>query len=87
MYYLYMEDKITYVFTMLKKLPIWARVLVVFLIAIILSVFLATSCASTQRIRISIKDTPSGVSITTSQSADSSGTTLNLNPVINLQKL
>lgn len=80
------QTKLHQLFGLLSKLPKWARAVLIFLIASILILLSLTSCASTQRIAIKIKDTPSGVSITTSQSADSSGTSINLNPTINFPR-
>lgn len=72
----------TSLFNWLKSLPIWSRIVVVVILAVL--AFIITSCG-TQKVVVRVKDTPTGVSISTTQSsADSSGTTVNVNPNITI---
>ena len=65
--------------------PLWLRSLVALLIAILLLVFSFTSCGQT--VKVTVRDTPNGVSISTTQTKkDSSGTNININPNINFSK-
>lgn len=71
--------------TYLKSLPIWLRAIVLALIAGLLLCLSLISCGQT--VRVTVKDTPNGVSISTSQNrADSSGTSIKIEPTINFQK-
>lgn len=71
--------------TYLKSLPIWLRSLVLALIAGLLLCLSLVSCGQT--VRVTVKDTPNGVSISTSQNrADSSGTSIKIQPTINYNK-
>lgn len=77
-----MKEKITHLFDWLKSLPVWSRIVVLVIFAIL--AFIISSCG-TQKVVVRVKDTPTGVSISTTQSsADSSGTTVNVNPNITI---
>lgn len=64
----------------LRSLPIWLRVVVLALIAALVLIF-STSCGQT--VRVTVRDTGSGVQIDTKQfKTDSSGTHINIKPNI-----
>ena len=74
-------EKIKQFLSFFKDKPLWVRVLVTVLLASVLSIYLLCSCGQT--VRVIVKDTPSGVSISTTQTKqDSSGTHININPNI-----
>ena len=65
--------------------PLWLRSVVAFLLALLILIFSMSACA--QMVKVTVKDTPNGVSITTSQSKkDSSGTNISISPNINIPK-
>lgn len=71
--------------TYLKSLPVWLRAIVLALIAGLLLCLSLVSCGQT--VKVTVKDTPNGVSISTSQNrADSSGTSIKIEPTINYHK-
>lgn len=66
----------------LKTLPFWARCLAA---AIAAMVVLVCSSGCAQLVRVTVKDTPNGVSITTTQTKkDSAGTNISITPNIHL---
>lgn len=72
--------------TFLKSLPVWLRSLILALIAGLIMCLSLSACGQT--VRVTVKDTPNGVSISTSQNrADSSGTSIKIEPTINYHKL
>lgn len=71
--------------TCLKSQPIWLRSLILVSTACVLLCLSMVSCGQT--VRVTVKDTPNGVSISTSQNrADSSGTSIKIQPTINYHK-
>lgn len=77
-----MNEIVSKVWTWLKSKPFWMRIIA--LLALATLVLLSTSACGTQKVTVRIKDTPSGVSISTTQNkADSSGTNIQVNPNIN----
>lgn len=71
--------------TYLKSLPVWLRAIVLALIAGLLLCLSLVSCGQT--VKVTVKDTPNGVSISTSQNrADSSSTSIQIKPTINYHK-
>lgn len=65
--------------------PLWLRSLVALIVAVLLLIFSFSSCAQT--VKVTVRDTPSGVSISTTQTKkDSAGTNISINPNINLAK-
>lgn len=65
--------------------PIWLRYLVAILVAVLVTIFSLVGCGQT--VKVTVRDTPSGVSISTTQSKqDSAGTNISINPNINLHK-
>ena len=80
---LYVMDKIKSFLEWLKRFPFWLRATLLLLVGGILLVL--SSCGQT--VRVVVKDTPNGVSISTSQNkADSSGTNIKIEPTINFSK-
>lgn len=78
-------DLLTKLLTYLRSLPVWLRAVLLALVAGVLLCLSLSSCGQT--VRVTVKDTPNGVSISTSQNrADSSGTSIKINPTINYHK-
>ena len=76
-------DKFKAFLTWLVAKPLWLRAVLLAIMAIALF-FLTLSCGQT--VRVTVKDTPQGVSISTTQtSKDSSGTNISINPNINFK--
>lgn len=74
-------DKLLKILSFLRDLPLWARVVASVALALVLLV--ATSCG--QIVKVTVRDTPSGVSIVTSQNkVDSTSTNIKVDPTINL---
>lgn len=81
-----MMETLKNLMTYLKSFPVWLRAIVLALIAGLLLCLSLVSCGQT--VRVTVKDTPNGVSISTSQNrADSSGTSIKIEPTINFHKL
>lgn len=77
-------DKLVKFFDWLKTLPLWLRAIVLLLIASLILIF-STSCGQT--VRVTVKDTPNGVTVSTTQNRkDSTGTNVNVNPTIHYNK-
>lgn len=77
-----MNEMISKIWTWLKSSPLWIRIIAIVCIAVL--ALLSMSACGTQKVTVRIKDTPSGVSISTTQNkADSSGTNIQVNPNIN----
>lgn len=77
-------EKLVKFFDWLKTLPLWLRSIVLLLIAALILIF-STSCGQT--VRVTVKDTPNGVMVSTTQNRkDSTGTNVNVNPTINYNK-
>lgn len=77
-------EKLTQFWNWLKSLPIWLRIVVLVLIAG-LCLIASTSCG--QLVKVTVRDTPSGVEISTNQTKkDSSSTSINVNPNINFTR-
>lgn len=77
-------DKLLKFFEWLKVLPLWLRAIVLVLIASLVLIF-SVSCGQT--VRVTVRDTPNGVSVSTTQNRkDSTGTNVNINPTIHYQK-
>ena len=65
--------------------PLWLRALVALISAVIILIFSLSSCAQT--VKVTVRDTPSGVTISTTQTKkDSAGTNISINPNINIPK-
>lgn len=65
--------------------PMWLRAIVVTLLSVLFALYLFCSCG--QAVKVTVRDTPSGVSISTTQTKqDSSGTHININPNISFPK-
>ena len=80
-----MIDKFTKFFSWLVGLPSWLRAVVLVLIAALIFCFTLTSCGQT--VKVTVRDTTSGVQITTSQDKrDSSATNISINPNIQYYK-
>lgn len=78
-----MIQKIKDFLSLFKDKPRWLRILVTVLLSVLVTVYLLSSCGQT--VKVTVRDTPSGVSISTSQNkADSSNTSITVNPTINL---
>lgn len=78
-----MIEKLKSFLALFRNYPVWLRYLISALVAILLTLYLMTSCGQT--VKVTVRDTPSGVSISTSQNkADSSNTKIEVNPTINL---
>ena len=74
-------EKIKQFLSFFKDKPLWVRVLITVLLVSVFSIYLLCSCGQT--VKVTVKDTPTGVSISTSQSKqDSSGTNIHINPNI-----
>lgn len=72
------------VWNWLKTLPIWLRAIVLLLIGILALIF-STSCSTMSR--VIVKETTSGVTITTTQSADQqNSTSIQVNPTLNFSR-
>lgn len=68
----------------LKTLPVWLRAVVLLLVGILTLIF-SVSCSTMSR--VIVKETTSGVTITTSQSADEqNSTSIQVNPTLNLSR-
>ena len=79
-----MIEKLKSFLALFRSGPVWLRAIVSALVAILLTFYLMTSCGQT--VKVTVRDTPSGVSISTSQNkADSSNTKIDINPTINLK--
>lgn len=77
-------DKLVKFFVWLKMLPLWLRAIVLLLIVSLILIF-STSCGQT--VRVTVKDTPNGVTVSTTQNRkDSTGTNVNVNPTIHYNK-
>lgn len=77
-----MMQKIKDFLSLFKDKPRWLRILVTVLISVLLTVYLLSSCG--QIVKVTVKDTPSGVSISTQQNkSDSTTTSISVNPTIN----
>lgn len=64
----------------LKTLPIWLRSVVLLLVSILALIF-SVSCGQT--VRVTVRDTPNGVSISTTQNkADSTSTNIHVSPTV-----
>lgn len=76
-------DKIKSLLEWLKRFPFWLRAVLILLVGGILLVL--SSCGQT--VRVTVRDTPSGVSISTTQNkSDSSATNIRIEPTINFSK-
>lgn len=68
----------------LKTLPIWLRAVVLLLVGILALIF-SVSCSTMSR--VIVKETTSGVTITTTQSADQqNSTSIQVNPTLNFTR-
>lgn len=77
-------DNITKLWSWLKSLPVWLRAVVLLLVGILALIF-SVSCSTMSR--VIVKETTSGVSITTSQSADKqNNTSIQVNPTLNFSR-
>lgn len=77
-------DSIAKVWNWLKTLPVWLRAVVLLLFGILALIF-STSCSTMSR--VIVKETTSGVTITTTQSADQqNSTSIQVNPTLNFSR-
>lgn len=77
-------DKLKQIFSLFSSAPVWMRHVIALLIGVCTAIWLICSCGQT--VRVLVKDTPNGVSISTTQSQkDSSATSININPNINFK--
>lgn len=68
----------------LKTLPVWLRAVVLLLVGILALIF-SVSCSTMSR--VIVKETSSGVTITTTQSADEqNSTSIQVNPTLNFTR-
>lgn len=68
----------------LKTLPVWLRAVVLLLVGILALIF-SVSCSTMSR--VIVKETTSGVTITTTQSADQqNSTSIQVNPTLNFTR-
>lgn len=72
------------VWNWLKTLPVWLRAVFLLLVGILALIF-SVSCSTMSRVLV--KETSSGVTITTTQSADKqNSTSIQINPTLNFSR-
>lgn len=77
-------ESLSKIWDWLKTLPLWLRAVVLLLVGILALVF-SVSCSTMSR--VIVKDTTSGVTITTTQSADQqNSTSIHVNPTLNFAR-
>lgn len=77
-------ENITKIWNWLKTLPVWLRAVVLLLVGILALIF-SVSCSTMSR--VIVKETTSGVTITTTQSADQqNSTSIQVNPTLNFTR-
>lgn len=77
-------DSLSKLWDWLKTLPVWLRAVVLLLVGILALIF-SVSCSTMSR--VIVKETTSGVTITTSQSADQqNSTSIQVNPTVNFNR-
>lgn len=77
-------ESLTRVWNWLKTLPVWLRAVVLLLVGILALIF-SVSCSTMSR--VTVKETTSGVTITTTQSADQqNSTSIQVNPTLNFTR-
>lgn len=77
-------DNLTKIWNWLKTLPVWLRAVVLLLVGILALIF-SVSCSTMSR--VIVKETTSGVTITTTQSADQqNSTSIQVNPTLNFSR-
>lgn len=77
-------DNISKIWNWLKTLPVWLRAVVLLLVGILALIF-SVSCSTMSR--VVVKETTSGVTITTTQSADQqNSTSIQVNPTLNFTR-
>lgn len=77
-------ENLTKAWHWLKTLPLWLRAVVLLLVGILTLIF-STSCSTMSRVLV--KETTSGVTITTTQSADKqNSTSIQVNPTLNFSR-
>lgn len=75
---------ITKFWNWLKTLPVWLRAVVLLLVGILALIF-SVSCSTMSR--VIVKETTSGVTITTTQSVDQqNSTSIQVNPTLNFTR-
>lgn len=80
-----MIDQLKKFLSVFTDCPSWIRVVIGFVVSVLLTFYLMCSCGQT--VKVTVRDTPSGVTISTSQTKkDSSGTNINVTPNINFNK-
>ena len=80
-----MIDQLKKFLSLFTNYPAWIRVVIAFVVSVLVTLYLLCSCGQT--VKVVVKDTPSGVSISTTQTKkDSSGTNISINPNINFPK-
>lgn len=78
-----MENFLFKLWTWLKTLPLWLRSLVLVLLSALALIASMSLSACGQTVKVTVRDTPNGVSISTTQTKrDSSGTNINISPNI-----
>lgn len=77
-------DSLSKLWDWLKTLPVWLRAVVLLLVGILALIF-SVSCSTMSR--VIVKETTSGVTITTTQSADQqNSTSIQVNPTLNFTR-
>lgn len=77
-------ESLAKIWNWLKTLPIWLRAVVLLLVGILALIF-SVSCSTMSR--VIVKETTSGVTITTTQSADKqNSTSIQVNPTLNFSR-
>lgn len=77
-------ESLVKIWNWLKTLPVWLRAVVLFLVGILALVF-SVSCSTMSR--VIVKETTSGVIISTTQSADQqNSTSIHVNPTLNFTR-
>ena len=82
-----MNDKLSSLWNWLKSLPIWLRGIVLVLISALVLIASMSLSACGQTVKVTVRDTSSGVQISTTQNKrDSSGTNISIKPTITFNK-
>lgn len=77
-------ESLSKIWNWLKSLPVWLRAVVLLLVGILALIF-SVSCSTMSR--VIVKETASGVTITTTQSADQqNSTSIQVNPTLNFTR-
>lgn len=81
-----MENLLSKLWTWLSSLPMFLRAFVLVLLAALVLIASMSMSSCGQTVKVTVRDTPTGVSISTTQTKkDSSGTNIHISPVVSLQ--